>query len=104
MGEITHAAIWRKLGGSPDASPPRRLVSCEYTAEASERAEMTFMLHTRNHYVLPPELALREAIPVLSRLVRDPDFLDSHVLPLLEEAGRAKDWYVAYRHADPDCS
>jgi predicted metal-dependent enzyme (double-stranded beta helix superfamily) len=51
-----------------------------------------------NRYVLLPELALREAIPVLSRLVSDPDFLDSHVLPLLEEAGRAKDWYVAYRH------
>jgi predicted metal-dependent enzyme (double-stranded beta helix superfamily) len=61
-------------------------------------------LNTANPYVLPPEMALREAIPVLSRLVRDPTFLDSHVLPLLEEAGRAKDWYVAYRHDDPDCS
>jgi predicted metal-dependent enzyme (double-stranded beta helix superfamily) len=48
---------------------------------------------------------LREAIPVLSRLVSDPDFLDSHVLPFLEEAGsRAKDWYVAYRHDAPDGS
>jgi len=47
---------------------------------------------------------LREAVPVLSRLVRDPDFLDSHVLPLLEEAGRADDWYVAYRQDDPGCS
>jgi predicted metal-dependent enzyme (double-stranded beta helix superfamily) len=67
-----------------------------------KRAEMTLTLNTANLHVLPPELALREAIPILSHLVRDPDFLDSQVLPLLEEAGRAKDWYVAYRHDDPD--
>jgi len=65
---------------------------------------MAFTLNTGNLYVLTPELALRDAIPVLSRLVRDSDFLDSHILPLLEEARRAKDWYVAYRHDDPDCS
>jgi len=65
---------------------------------------MTFTLNTADPYVLPPELALREAIPVLSRLVKDPDFLDSHVLPHLEEAGRAKDWYVAYRQDAPDRS
>jgi predicted metal-dependent enzyme (double-stranded beta helix superfamily) len=65
---------------------------------------MTFALNTGNLYVLPPELALREAIPVLSRLVRDPTFLDSHVLPFLEEAGRAEHWYVAYRYDDPDSS
>jgi predicted metal-dependent enzyme (double-stranded beta helix superfamily) len=65
---------------------------------------MMVTLNTGNTYVLAAELALREAIPVLSRLVKDPDFLDSHVLPLLEEAGRAEDWYVAYRDDDPDCS
>jgi predicted metal-dependent enzyme (double-stranded beta helix superfamily) len=64
---------------------------------------MTFTLNTRNLYV-PPEVALREAVPVLSHLVRDPDFLEPHVLPLSEEARRAEDWYVAYRHDDPDCS
>jgi hypothetical protein len=57
---------------------------------------MMFTLNTGNPYVLTAELALREAVPVLSRLARDPSFLDSHVLPLLEEAGRAGDWYVAY--------
>ena len=62
---------------------------------------MMFTLHTGNPYVLTAELALQEAVPVLSRVVSDPDFLDSHVLPLLEEAGRAEDWYVAYRHDDP---
>ena len=65
---------------------------------------MAFTLNPGNLYILPPELALREAIPVLFRLVRDPDFLDSHVLALLKEAARAKDWYVAYRHDDPECS
>ena len=104
MGRTTHAAMWRKVGSSPDASRPRQLVSCEYTADASERAEMTFTLKTANPYVLPPKMALQEAIPVLSRLVGDYDFLDSHVLPLLEGAGRAEDWYVGYRRDDPDCS
>ena len=61
-------------------------------------------LNTGNPYVLPLEMALQEAVPVLSRLVRDPNFLGSHVLPLLEEAGRAKDWYVANRHDAPDRS
>ena len=58
---------------------------------------MTFTLNTANPYVLPPKMALREAIPVLSRLVDDYDFLDSHVLPHVEEAARAEEWYVAYR-------
>ena len=62
---------------------------------------MTLTLNTRNPYILP-ERTLLEAIPVLFRLMRDPDFLDSHILPLLEEAGRAEDWYVAYRRNDPD--
>jgi len=65
---------------------------------------MTFTLNTGNPYILTPELASREAIPVLSRLVRDPDFLDSHVLPILEEAGRAEGWYVAYRQDDAERS
>src|SRR5918995_4596429 len=104
MGEITHAARWRKLGSSPDASPPRLLVSCEYTADASERAEMTVTLNTRNPYVLPPGPTLPEAIPILSRLVGDPGFLGSQVLPLSEEAARDEDWYVAYRHDDPERS
>ena len=61
-------------------------------------------LSTRTLYVIPPKLALEVVVPILSRLVRDPDFLNSHVLPLLEEARKAKDWYVAYRQDDPDYS
>jgi len=67
-----------------------------------ERAEMTFTLNTTNPDVLTTQMALREAIPVLSRLVNDHDFLDSHVLSHSEEAVRAEDWYVAYRRDDPD--
>ena len=67
-------------------------------------AGMTLALNTGNPYVLPPKPTLQEAIPVLSCFVRDREFLDSHVLPLMEEAGRAKDWYAAYSHDDPDRS
>jgi len=62
---------------------------------------MTFTLNTAKPYVLP-EMDLQEAIPVLSHLVSDYDFLRSHVLPLLEGAGTAEDWYVGYRHDDPE--
>ncbi len=43
---------------------------------------------------------MREAVPTLSRLVRDRGFLDSHILPLLQETEGAGEWYVAYRHGD----
>ena len=68
------------------------------------KAEVAFTLGATDPYVRPPEPTLRDAISVLSRLVWDPDFLESRVLPLLEEAGRATDWYVAYRHDAPDRS
>ena len=45
---------------------------------------------------LSPEPVLREAVPLLIRLASDPTFLDAHVLPLLEEAREAEDWYVAH--------
>ncbi|HEX6711470.1 MAG TPA: cysteine dioxygenase family protein, partial [Rubrobacter sp.] len=59
---------------------------------------MMFKQSTGDLSVLTPEMALRE--PVLYRLVKAPRFLDSYVLPHLEEAGRAEDWYVAYRNDD----
>jgi predicted metal-dependent enzyme (double-stranded beta helix superfamily) len=65
---------------------------------------MMSTLDTANLDVPTPEMALRKAVPVLSRLVRDHDFLDSHVLPLLEVAGRAENWYVAYCRDDPNHS
>jgi predicted metal-dependent enzyme (double-stranded beta helix superfamily) len=63
---------------------------------------MMLTLNTANPDVLTPEMALQEAIPALSRVVNDHDFLDSHVLSHLGEAVRAEDWYVAYRRDDPD--
>jgi predicted metal-dependent enzyme (double-stranded beta helix superfamily) len=68
------------------------------------KPEMTFTLDTTAPNVLPPDPTLRDAIPMLSRLVRDPEFLQSHVWSLLEEAERVEDWYVAYRHDDSDRS
>jgi hypothetical protein len=46
---------------------------------------------------LPTELALQRAAPFLAYLVRDPAFLDAYILPLLEKARVADDWYVAQR-------
>jgi predicted metal-dependent enzyme (double-stranded beta helix superfamily) len=46
---------------------------------------------------LPTELALRRGAASLSRLIDDPDFVDSLILSLLGEARQAKDWYVAHR-------
>jgi predicted metal-dependent enzyme (double-stranded beta helix superfamily) len=53
---------------------------------------------------LPLEFALREAVPLLARLAYDPAFLDAHVLPLLEEAREAENWYVAHSCEDQDGS
>jgi predicted metal-dependent enzyme (double-stranded beta helix superfamily) len=53
---------------------------------------------------LPTELALQGAAPLLAQLVRDPAFLDAHVLPLLKEARGVEDWYVAHRYDAQDSS
>jgi predicted metal-dependent enzyme (double-stranded beta helix superfamily) len=63
---------------------------------------MTFPTSTPSSHVLPPKPALRDAVAVLSHLARDPRFLASHVLPLMEKP--AEDWYVAYREDSPDGS
>jgi predicted metal-dependent enzyme (double-stranded beta helix superfamily) len=51
---------------------------------------------------LPTELALRQAASFLTHLVKDSDFLESLILPLLEEARSAGEWYVAHRHEGED--
>ena len=43
------------------------------------------------------ELALRRAAPYLAHLVRDPAFVESEILPLLQAAKGREDWYVARR-------
>ena len=53
---------------------------------------------------LPTELALRQAAPFLAHLVKHPDFLESWILPLLEEALDREEWYVAHRDDAQDGS
>jgi len=45
---------------------------------------------------LAPAQALRKAVPLLVRLLRDQAFLDECVYSLHEEAEGAEDWYVAH--------
>ncbi len=47
---------------------------------------------------LPTELTLQEAAPLLARLIGEHKFLGLRILPLLEEAERREDWYVAHRY------
>lgn len=63
---------------------------------------MTFTLGKINPNVLPAEVALWDAIPLLYGLMNDAAFLASQVLPLVDET--AEDWYVAHRHDFPDGS
>jgi predicted metal-dependent enzyme (double-stranded beta helix superfamily) len=53
---------------------------------------------------LPTESALRRAARFLARLVKDPDFVRSQILPSLEEARDSEDWYVARRYEAEDGS
>lgn len=46
-------------------------------------------------------LGLNEAPGFLTRLARDPVFLDAHILPLFKQAELAEDWYVARRYDVP---
>ena len=58
----------------------------------------------QNLCALPTVQALPRAAAFLADLVRDRSFLNSHVLPILEEARTAQRWYVARRWDDPDGS
>ncbi|HEX6711412.1 MAG TPA: cysteine dioxygenase family protein [Rubrobacter sp.] len=51
---------------------------------------------------LTPELALREAAPLLARLARNPVFLKMHILPLLAEARGAETWFATSIYDAPD--
>ncbi len=53
---------------------------------------------------LLPEPSLQQAVAVLARLVKDHTFLDTHILPLLEEAKKAENWYVAHTYEGQDNS
>jgi predicted metal-dependent enzyme (double-stranded beta helix superfamily) len=67
----------------------------------------TFSLNTdelQSFCHLPTEQALPRAAAFVAGLVQDRSFLGSHVLPLLEEAQDAGEWYVAGRWDGPDKS
>jgi predicted metal-dependent enzyme (double-stranded beta helix superfamily) len=52
---------------------------------------------------LPTEPALQQAAPFLVHLVRDPEFFEGQIRPLLDEArGAAGDWYVAHSYEGED--
>jgi len=53
---------------------------------------------------VPPEPALKRAVALLVRLLDDQAFVDSQVLPLLEEASGSRGWYVNSRRELPDGS
>ncbi|MGH3146724.1 MAG: cysteine dioxygenase, partial [Rubrobacter sp.] len=46
---------------------------------------------------LPTEPALQQAAAFLTGLARDPAFVEAEILPLLQEAQGARDWYVTRR-------
>jgi predicted metal-dependent enzyme (double-stranded beta helix superfamily) len=58
----------------------------------------------QNLCALPTVQALPRAAAFLGDLVQNRSFLESHVLPFLEEAQSAEEWYVARRWAAPDGS
>jgi predicted metal-dependent enzyme (double-stranded beta helix superfamily) len=53
---------------------------------------------------LPTEPALQRAARFLGHLVREPAFLETDILPLLEETRGTEDWYVACSYAGEDHS
>jgi hypothetical protein len=51
---------------------------------------------------LPTEPALLQAAAFLASLIEDPAFFEAEILPLLEEARGARNWYVARRYEGED--
>jgi predicted metal-dependent enzyme (double-stranded beta helix superfamily) len=70
------------------------------TALALETNELQMLSKLRT------ELALQEATAFLTRLVKDPTFLEAEILPLLKDArGREEEgWYVAHSYEGQDDS
>ena len=54
---------------------------------------------------LPTRLALQQTATFLAHLVKDPNFLEAEIIPLLKEPrDKEKDWYVAKRYEGRDHS
>jgi predicted metal-dependent enzyme (double-stranded beta helix superfamily) len=58
----------------------------------------------RNISGFPTEPAVRDAASFLARLVKEAEFLETGIVPLIEEARSAGEWHVADRYDDPDGS
>lgn len=69
-------------------------------SQTDRRVPLT--LDTGDPYALPAEPSPQDGGLFLTRLVGDPAFINSWVLPLLGQARWAQDWYVAHRHGSPD--
>ena len=54
--------------------------------------------------MLPTESALPRAARFLSDLVKDAGFVQAEILPLLQKARNAQDWYVARQYDGEDDS
>src|SRR5215212_6326430 len=54
--------------------------------------------------LLPTESALPRAARFLSDLVKDRGFLQGEILPLLQKARKAQDWYVSHHYDGGDDS
>ncbi len=67
-------------------------------------AHLPYMKELQTLCGWPEELALREAASFLARLVREPGFLETEILPLFEGGKGASDWYVASRYEGEDGS
>ncbi len=54
---------------------------------------------------LPTDLAVQQAAAFLAHLVKDPNFMEDEIIPLLEESrGTEADWYVARSYKSGDYS
>lgn len=53
---------------------------------------------------LPTTTALPQAASFLARLVKDPDFVEAEILPVLEDARYREEWYIARRYEREDSS
>jgi hypothetical protein len=86
-----------RCAGHPNVSSLPCKVSCKGEEQVVTTLPAPVASELEKLSDLPTEAALRRAVPFLAYLVKDPAFLDVYVLPLLEEAKGAEEWYVGHR-------
>jgi Cysteine dioxygenase type I len=84
--------------------PEASLSTYRPTVEATQRRPR-FVHDLQTLSGLPTDLAVRQAVLYVARLVDDPTFFEVEIRPLLEGTGdRREDWYVARKHEGSDRS